>query len=162
LPYGTREGYSRCHGVQSPVCAVQGTQEQGTQERTHDHDHAAGGPTMMLRGVHGKGYRVRWREGTLLRQQTCRTHDEARRLQARKVLKARGGQGRRRPVERPNISVKDFAEEWLERKRSDVAPKTFASYHETVHRYILKEGTGIEALRVRDVEREDIAALLQQ
>ena len=41
-------------------------------------------------------------------------------------------------------------------------PKTFASYEETVKRYIVREGIGIGALRVRDVEREDIEALLQQ
>jgi integrase len=108
------------------------------------------------------GYPVRWREHTKLRQRTCRTYEEARRLEARKVLKARGGQPRHRPSEPLNISVRDFATQWLERKRFDVAPKTFASYQETVNRYILKEGVGIGALRVRDVEREDIEELLKQ
>jgi integrase len=115
---------------------------------------------MILKAL-GGGYRVRWREHGDLRQKTCSTNEEARRLNARKVLKHRGGQ-RRRPVEPLNIEVKDFAPQWLERKRLDVQPKTFASYQETVKRYILKEGIGIGALRVRDVEREDIEALLKQ
>ncbi len=62
-------------------------------------------------------------------------------------------------MEPANIDVKNFAEQWLDRKRLDVQLKTFASYEETVKRYIVK---GIGTLRVRDVESEDVEAMLQQ
>ena len=91
------------------------------------------------------GYRVRWRGGTTLRQQTCSTYEAARRLNARKVLKKRGGQRRRQVADPINqkIDVKDFAEHWLKDARGTVQPKTFASYEETVQRYIVKQGVGI-------------------
>src|SRR3989442_11522756 len=103
-------------------------------------------------------YPVRWREHGNLLQKTCFSLEEARRLNARKVLKARGGQGRRRPVEPRDVSVAAFAEQWLERKQLHVQPKTLASFRETVHRYIVP---AIGALRVRDVESEDVEAMLQ-
>jgi integrase len=115
---------------------------------------------MILKGVYG--YRVRWREHRVLRQRTCPNYEAARRLDAQKVLKKRGGQGRGRPETPLNVSVKDYAAQWLDRERVRVAPKTHASFAETVKRYIVKEGVGIGTLRVRDVERADIETLLQQ
>jgi hypothetical protein len=117
---------------------------------------------MILKSAYG--YRVRWREHGALRQQTCSSYDAARRLDARKVLKKRGGQRRRQVVDpiNPKISVKDFAQHWLERTRFRVAPKTHASYAETVERYIVKQGVGIGGLRVNDVRRDDIETMLEQ
>ena len=109
------------------------------------------------------GYRVRWREGTTLRQRTCSTYEAARRLNAKMVLKRRGRPRRGPDPLDAKIAVKDFAEQWwLKRVRLAVQPKTFASYEETLRRYILKQGVGIGGLRVRDVEREDIETMLQQ
>src|SRR5437016_4856800 len=98
---------------------------------------------MILKCLNGSGYRVRWREHGVLRQQTCSSYEAARRLNAQKVLKRRGGQGRGRPETPLNVSVKDYAERWLDRERMRVAPKTYASLAETVKRYIVKEGVGI-------------------
>jgi hypothetical protein len=64
---------------------------------------------MVLNGL--SGYRVRWRDGTRLRQRICASYDAARRLDAKMVLKQRGGQQgpRRKPQPSRNITVKDFA-----------------------------------------------------
>jgi hypothetical protein len=81
------------------------------------------------------------------------------------VLKQRGGQqGPRRKLQPSrNITVtRILPRGWLERERLRVAPKTYASYAETVNRYIVKPGVGIGALRVRDVERGDIETMLDQ
>src|SRR5438552_10911731 len=103
------------------------------------------------------GYRVRWLEQGRLRQQTMKTPTAAKLLHAKKVLTTRGG--RRRPVEQPRISVAAFADQWLDRKQHDLAPKTYASYAETVKRYIVK---AIGTLPVREVTQDDITALLTQ
>jgi integrase len=115
---------------------------------------------MILKSVHG--YRVRWREGTKQRQQWVATKVQARRLEAQKVLKQRGGQGRGRSDTPFNVLVRDYAEHWLDRGKIRFAPKTHASFAETIKRYVVKPGVGIGALRVRDVERADIETLLQQ
>jgi integrase len=43
-----------------------------------------------------------------------------------------------------------------------VQPKTFASYEETLRRYIIRPGVGIGPLEVRDVAPEDIEKMLWQ
>lgn len=98
---------------------------------------------MILKSV--RGYRVRWREGTTQRQQWVATKEEARRLEAQKVLKRRGGQGRGRSETPFNVSVKDYAEHWLDREKLRVAPKTYASFAETIKRYVVKPGVGSPA-----------------
>src|SRR5262245_60592033 len=102
----------------------------------------------MILGESPGPYRVRWREHGLLRQRTCASYEAARRLNAQKVLKKRGGQGRGRPETPLNVSVKDYAEQWLVREKLRVAPKTYASFAETIGRYIVRPGVGIGALRV--------------
>jgi hypothetical protein len=117
---------------------------------------------MILKGLYG--YRVRWRVGSTLHQQTSRTYAAAKRLDAKMTLR---GPGRpRREVKdavHPKISVKDFAEHvWLKRVQVAVQPKTFASYEETIRRYIIRPGVGIGPLEVRDVAPEDIEEMLRQ
>src|SRR5262245_50133399 len=104
---------------------------------------------MILKGADGSGYRVRWREGTRLGQETVHSFEAARRLNARKVLRKRGGQRRHQPLNTldSKIKVKDYAIKWL--ADLQVQPKTRSSYEETVNRYVLKEGIGIGALPVR-------------
>ena len=75
------------------------------------------------------------------------------------VLKPKGGQRRRRPVEPRNVSVTEFARQWLEREQVFVQPKTLASFRETTNRYIVP---AIGLLQVRDVESEDIDEMLQR
>ena len=113
---------------------------------------------MILKNVAG-GYRVRWREQGALRQQTVATWDEARKLDAQKVLKRRGRPRRHEPLGPRDVSVAEFAEQWIEQRRIDVRPKTLASFRETTYRYILPV---LGAVQVRDVEADDIETVLRQ
>jgi hypothetical protein len=64
---------------------------------------------VILKNLAG-GYRVRWREHGILRQQTVATWEDARKLDAKKVLKQRGGQRRVIPQKR-DVLVQDYAVE---------------------------------------------------
>lgn len=97
-------------------------------------------------------YRVRWRENGILRQKTCRTLEEARTVEADKILKSRQAAP---PVQQPNIKLKAYAAQWL--KQIDVARQTKASYTKNLDKYILPV---LGTLKVRQIHREHIRGLL--
>jgi integrase len=97
-------------------------------------------------------YRVRWREGARLRQETVASYEAATLLDAKKKV-ARGQASP--PVNQPNIRLAEYAAEWL--KQIDVAPKTKVSYAESLSTYILPV---LGALKVRQIHREHIRQLL--
>src|SRR5438093_6146602 len=97
-------------------------------------------------------YRVRWREGTEIRQQTCTSFEEATILDGQK--KAARGQALP-PVTQRNIRLSEYAAQWLD--QLDVAPQTKASYTENLNAYILPV---LGALKVRQIHREHIRQLL--
>ena len=105
---------------------------------------------MILKGPYG--YRVRWRERGILRQQTCRTKEEATFLNASKMLNRRQAAP---PVNQRNILLNDFAPRWLE--QLSVATKTRSSYAENFGIYI-KPTLG--NLKIRDIHRLHIKQLL--
>jgi hypothetical protein len=47
------------------------------------------------------------------------------------------------PVKPLSVTGQDFAEQWLTRMQMNVQPNTHASYAETLHRYVLRPGSGI-------------------
>jgi len=71
-----------------------------------------------------KHYRVRWREETELRQQTCASFEEATILDGQK--KAARGQALP-PVTQRNIRLSEYAAQWLD--QPDVAPKNEGLVH---------------------------------
>src|SRR5438552_4419661 len=107
---------------------------------------------MILRGRNDNGYRVRWREGIRLRQQTCRTLQEAELVEAKKKIASAQASP---PVDQPDIRLRDYAKQWL--KQITVAPKTKSSYTENLSTYILPV---LGALKVRRIHREHIRRLL--
>ena len=96
-------------------------------------------------------YRVRWREGSLLRQATCASYEAATILDGQK--KALHGQALP-PVSQPNIRLKDYATTWL--TQLDVTPKTAKSYKECL-KYILPV---LGAFKIRQIHREHLRSLL--
>src|SRR5262249_2419216 len=97
-------------------------------------------------------YRVRWKESGIPRQQTCRTLEEARNIAAEKTLARRQASP---PVTRPNIRLREYADEWLD--EITVSEKTKTSYRENLDTYILPV---LGSKKVRDIHREHIKRLL--
>src|SRR2546427_5496371 len=100
-----------------------------------------------------KHYRVRWREETELRQQTCASFEEATIIDGQK--KAARGQALP-PVTQRNIRLREYAAQWL--TQLDVQPKTAKSYRESLHYILPVLGT----FKVRQIHREHVRSLLLQ
>jgi hypothetical protein len=118
---------------------------------------------MILKVRPGSGYKVRWREHGVLRQQTVGSWDEARKLDAKKVLKPWGGQRRvPMPSRDRDMTVADYVDDrwldWLAVARR-VQPRTLSSYRQLAQLYLLPV---IGRLRIRDVEGTDLDDVLHR
>src|SRR5258707_11812110 len=62
------------------------------------------------------------------------------------------------PTENRDIKLRPYAEPWLESRKSEIAPRTLATYRESLTRYVLPV---LGHLRVREIRRGHVLALVR-
>ena len=62
------------------------------------------------------------------------------------------------PVENRDVKLKPHAESWLESRKTEIAPRTLATYRDNLARYVLP---ALGHLRVREIRRSHVMALVR-